>query len=28
LVTVTRVHALTDSCGVRPARAIWLARGS
>jgi membrane protease YdiL (CAAX protease family) len=28
LVAVTRVHALTDSCGVRPARAIWLARGS
>jgi hypothetical protein len=26
LVAVTPVHALTDACGVRPARAIWLAR--
>lgn len=28
LGAVTPVHALTDACGVRPARAIWLARGS
>jgi len=28
LVAVTPVHALTDACGVRPAREIWLARGS
>ncbi len=28
LVAVTPVHALTDACGVRPARAIWLAPGS
>jgi membrane protease YdiL (CAAX protease family) len=27
LATVSAAHALTDSCGVRPARTIWLGRG-
>ena len=28
LAAVAPAHALTDSCGVRPARAIWLSGGS
>ena len=27
LAAVTPAHAVTDSCGVRPARTIWLSRG-
>lgn len=28
LAIVTSAHALTDACGVRPTRTIWLTRGS